>query len=96
MFREFRDRFVIGGDQFFVGDLPSHAPGVAFEEARGTEPLHEICPKCYEDRRKSPLQRSETRNGLTRLHCPSCDRDFKIGRFVEPRVERRKYGPRFC
>lgn len=42
-------------------------------EAQGTEPLHMICPSCYQNGRKSVLQATDALMRRQRVHrCPAC------------------------
>lgn len=42
-------------------------------DAQGTEPAHMICPNCYQQRRKSLLQATDTVTMRLRTHrCPAC------------------------
>lgn len=51
---------------------------VVKENARGTEPVHQICAACYQHRRKSILQPKSI--SMTKLlFCPSCKTDIQIG-----------------
>ena len=53
-------------------------------EAQGTEPPHNICANCYQDHKKSILQRMPSNNARTHLgikpmhHCPSCNANVPI------------------
>lgn len=41
------------------------------------EPPHKVCANCYEHRRRSILQRKDTRGELF-LFCPSCKMEFQV------------------
>jgi hypothetical protein len=53
-------------------------------DAQGTEPAHQICPTCYESRRKSILQIVPGNNARTALgirpiyRCPACKTEVAI------------------
>jgi hypothetical protein len=53
-------------------------------EAQGAEPMHQICPTCYENRRKSILQivpgnNVRTNLGIKSVHrCPACKTEVAI------------------
>lgn len=82
-------------ERYRLAELP---PGVFVytikEEARGAEPTHSICAKCYEDRRKSVLNWGESSNGLTKLHCPSCGWQGKTGHYQRPTIHRGSRNPK--
>ena len=64
-------------------ELAEYRPGTfayAIKEAtRGAEPVHRICPNCYERRVKSILQHVlRSRAGYEKVHCPACSNDFKL------------------
>ena len=61
------------------------------EAARGEEPPHYVCAKCFEQQKRSFLNSDEATSGTTRLHCPSCEWKETIGHFQKPRTNR---GPR--
>ena len=56
--------------------------------ARGAEPAHMICARCYEDRKKSILQKATS----VHLNCPLCGTRIQ---FREANVGRSDYTPRF-
>ena len=76
-------------ERYQLTELP---PGVFVytvkEEVRGNEPPHKLCANCFQQKRKSFLNSDEPISGTTRLHCPSCGFEDRIGRFRESRVER--------
>jgi DNA-directed RNA polymerase subunit RPC12/RpoP len=74
--------------RYQLTELP---PGVLVyavkEEARGIEPPHYVCANCFEQRRKSFLNKDESNHGQTKLHCPACGWEDKIGHWQRPNVE---------
>jgi hypothetical protein len=48
------------------------------EQTRGTDPIHQICPACYQHRRKSILQPG-TRGMKKLLFCVECKAEMVIG-----------------
>ena len=50
------------------------------EEAKGTEPIHLLCAKCFQHRIKSPLQSSPKTDRGQRVHfCPECKTEYAYG-----------------
>lgn len=47
------------------------------ESMKGAEPAHYLCPKCFQDRKKSILNGATDPNGWTVLRCPSCKTDIQ-------------------
>ena len=54
------------------------------ESARGSRPPHLICASCYEDRKKSILQRADAAH----LICPVCKTRIRFDQAAHPTVER--------
>ena len=55
------------------------------EEAVGAEPFHLICPKCYQNRRKSILQATSELRMRLRVHeCPECKAEFAFAHVPLP------------
>lgn len=52
--------------------------------ANGEHP-HQICERCYQEGKKSILQKTEPSNGLHHLKCSRCNTDLRVGRFDAPR-----------
>ena len=73
-----------GGDTFAYALRPEAANG---------EPLHRLCPNCFEQRRKSILQ-FEFRTGASqdKYLCPSCKTEFEFGRRQQRNVNREPRG----
>ena len=61
------------------------------EAARGDEPPHYVCAKCFEQQKRSFLNSDEPNLGTTKLHCPSCGWEDRIGHWQEPQIH---FGPR--
>ncbi|MDK1377112.1 MULTISPECIES: hypothetical protein [unclassified Sinorhizobium] len=50
------------------------------EKAANGEPIHRLCPVCFEQRRRSILQfRFKTNAGQQKYACVPCDREFDFG-----------------
>ena len=50
-------------------------------KAKGTEPFHLLCPRCYEDSKKSILQFTQNIHRGTNVHvCPRCKSEFGVRR----------------
>jgi rubrerythrin len=47
-------------------------------ECQGAEPLHWICPNCYERRQKSILQAAQKAGVMNHSVCPSCKAVFDV------------------
>jgi len=58
---------------------------VVKEDARGTEPVHQICPACYQHGRKSILQ-PQAKNMQQLLVCSECKAEFRIGFLKRPNL----------
>jgi antitoxin component of MazEF toxin-antitoxin module len=56
------------------------------EEAAGGEPMHRICPNCYQEARKSILQVHIKHSGGEILKCHPCDKQFKLSNFPEREI----------
>lgn len=50
---------------------------------RDSEPVHDICPNCYEDSIKSILQDSGIKESHHMLWCPRCKSEYRGKRFVD-------------
>ena len=59
----------------------SYEAGFAYrlrkEDVETSEPIHHICPNCYEDRKKSILQK-RFRGMMAVLECPRCSAEIRI------------------
>lgn len=65
------------------------------DQANG-EPLHRLCPSCFEDRKRGILQfQFRSDNGQDRYQCGCCKREFAFGSRGEYRSHRvsRDYDP---
>jgi hypothetical protein len=59
----------------------------AFElkpEAANGEPIHRLCPTCFERGRKSILQFTNKIHGQDVYNCPSCEKRFSFGIYQPP------------
>jgi hypothetical protein len=67
-----RYRFKDFGGHTFAWELKPEA-------ATADNPVHLICPTCFEQRRKSPLQFQYKAYGQDKYHCYPCDVTFDLG-----------------
>jgi hypothetical protein len=69
-------------------DVGSRGSVFAFRlkpEARGAEPLHLLCARCFEGRKRSILQATTELRMALRVHnCPECGTDYTFSRIPEP------------
>jgi hypothetical protein len=50
-----------------------------------SEPIHRICPNCYETQRRHILQfKGQNAFSQDHYHCPGCDKKFEFGRKIPP------------
>lgn len=47
-------------------------------DAQGSEPFHLLCPRCYQDRKKSILQFEGDYWGVAHFKCHSCSSEIKV------------------
>ncbi len=60
-----------GASTFAYELIPQHADG---------EPVHRICPRCFEDRRRSVLQFAfQTSTKQDKYSCPACGTEYLFG-----------------
>lgn len=73
-------------------ELHELAPGTLVyrlkESEQGSEPIHHICPNCYEQGFRSLIQASKSPSFHEHFTCPKCNANFigkpvKMGGFVE-------------
>src|SRR6266542_2735441 len=69
--------------------LEERPPGVFVwtlkqEAAKPGEPIHCICPTCYQRDKKSVLQAGETSHGAHELTCHECGTKLEVGHFTPP------------
>jgi glc operon protein GlcG len=70
--------FTVRGVMLIEGGIPIVVDG-KIVEARG-EPMHRICPTCYERGHKSILQFAfKTISAQDRYDCPNCETVFELG-----------------
>lgn len=69
-------------------EFPSgtHAYVLKEEQARG-EPIHRICPSCYQESRKSILQTVWKRDGGEEVSCPKCKMTMKLSLPVSRQIK---------
>ena len=51
------------------------------------EPIHRVCPTCFQQRRKSVLQFQDKSFQQDVYTCPSCSDEFRFGRKVVPEIQ---------
>ena len=64
------------GNSAFVYSLKEHA--------RSAEPVHWLCPPCYENSKKSILQRGAIFRGDYPWRCPVCKAEIQVSRNISP------------
>jgi formate dehydrogenase maturation protein FdhE len=79
-------------DRYQLEQLPPRVYVYALKQdmAREGEPVHSICPTCYQRDKKSVLQAGETSHGTHELTCHECGTKLTVGHFQAPPTRTRR------
>ncbi len=62
-------------------------------DMQGSEPMHSICEKCYQNGKKSILHSRGKWSGVEHLKCHSCDVGIDTGYSTEPQEAHHDFNP---